>query len=124
MSENRLQKIKDLQRQVGWWFWLSVPWGIAALVEIGTTIPKVFGNILDGKNGPFPELVPFLLYFALFLVQYETAEHKLIGMEWRNFSYAKDNGEILPVKYRLPEKFIAKINLMHIKLRQPINTEK
>ncbi|MDP1743717.1 MAG: hypothetical protein Q8L51_02920 [Candidatus Amesbacteria bacterium] len=119
MSENRLPKIKDLQKQVWWWFWLSSPWGIGALVEISTTIPKVLGNIIDGKNGPFPELVPFLIYFSLWLVQYERAEHKLIEMEWQNLSYAKDHDGILAVEYGRPEKFIAKFNLMHIKLRRP-----
>lgn len=124
MSENELQKIRNLQIQVQRWFWLSCPWGIGVLVEMVRTVPNMVSSIIDGNTGPFPEIIPFALLFTAWWIQYETAEFKLIKMERRNFEYAKNHDGTLAVKYGIPEKFIGVFNLMHIKLRQPIDLVK
>jgi len=121
MTENDIQNIRNLQIQTRRWFWLSCPWGIGVLVEIVRTVPDVVIDIMEGKTGPFPEIIPFAVLFTAWWIQYEIAERTLIKMEQQNFEHSKNNGHELAVKYGLPEKFIARVNLMHIKLRQPKN---
>ena len=118
MPENRLVEIGKLQKKVQRWFWLSCPWGAGVLAETIRTGPQVVNYFTEGKTGPFPNTLPFALLFAAWWILYERAELRLINLERKNFAFAQTHGR-LAVQYGFPERFIEKINLMHIKLRQP-----